>query len=230
MPKGAGQHPAAIYFGGRSEEVSWVAHDAATMFPDMALLVMNYRGYGDSHGNPGELRMIEDGKMLIDWLAAHRRVDPARIAVVGRSLGSGIALQVAAHRPVAALALITPYDSVLALAKRRFRGMPVAYFLKHRFESVKYAEQVSAPTLVLRAETDDVVPHLHTDSLVSRLGGIVVDQTIPGSDHRNIPRLPETQQRIALFLRERFFAPEPATVIARSPAETPAPTLVAAAV
>jgi dienelactone hydrolase len=194
-----------IYFGGRSEEVSWVARDAGTMFPGMTVLVMNYRGYGDSHGNPGERQMIEDGKALFDWMAAHKHVDAARIAIVGRSLGSGVAVQVAVHRPVAALTLITPYDSLLAIAKRRFRSMPISLMLKHRFESIKYAAKVAAPALVLRAESDDVVPHLHTDLLVSKLANVVMDEIIPGSDHCNIPYLPETQKRIAGYLQGRFF-------------------------
>jgi dipeptidyl aminopeptidase/acylaminoacyl peptidase len=203
-PNAPGMHPAAIYFGGRSEEVSWVARDAGTMFPGMTVLVMNYRGYGDSHGSPGERRMIEDGQMLFDWLAAHKRVDPSRIAVVGRSLGSGVAVQVAVHRPVAAVALITPYDSLLAIAKRRFRSLPVSLLLKHRFESIKYAAKVSAPILILRAESDDVVPHSHTDLLVAKLATVAIDEIVPGSDHLNIPYLAETQKRIAGFLHSRF--------------------------
>lgn len=228
-PNAIGKHPAVIYFGGRSEEVSWVARDAGTMFPGMTVLVMNYRGYGDSHGEPGERQMIEDGQMLFDWLAANRHVDPARIGVVGRSLGSGVAVQIAVHRPVAALALITPYDSILAIAKRKFRSVPVSLLLKHRFESVKYAERVSAPVLVLRAESDDVVPHLHTDLLVSKLARVSQDQIVPGSDHYNIPYLVDTQQRIAEFLHGRFFEaksaaiPEPKPAVPQVSVDTPPP-------
>jgi uncharacterized protein len=69
-PKSPGIHPAVIYFGGRSEEVSWVVRDAGIMFPGMAVLVMNYRGYGDSHGIPSERQMIEDGQVLCDWMAS----------------------------------------------------------------------------------------------------------------------------------------------------------------
>lgn len=218
-PKLPGRHPAVIYFGGRSEEVSWVARDAGTMFPAMTVLAMNYRGYGDSHGSPGERTMIEDGQRLFDWLAAHSSVEPSRIAVVGRSLGSGVALQVAAQRPVAAIALITPYDSVVALAKRRFKSMPVSLMLRHRFESIKFAAKVSAPVLVLRAASDDVVPHSHTDMLVAQLPVAPIDETIPDSDHRNIPYLRSTQLRIAGFLRGRLFdtalrvSPRTATVL-----------------
>lgn len=211
MPKLPGTHPAVIYFGGRSEEVSWVVRDAGTMFPDMTVLVMNYRGYGDSHGVPGERQMMDDGKMLFDWLAAHTYVNPSKIAVVGRSLGSGVAIQLGALRPVAAIALITPYDSILAIAKRRFRSMPISLMLKHPFESIKYAAKVSAPVLVLRAASDDIVPHSHTDLLVSKLTKSPIDQVIPDSDHHNIPYLPETQKRIADFLHNLLTKSESST-------------------
>ena len=94
-PKLPGKHPAVVYFGGRSEEVSWVVRDAGKLFPNMAVLAVNYRGYGESQGVPAEIHMIDDGCMLVDWLAARVHVDASRIAVVGRSLGSGVAVQVA---------------------------------------------------------------------------------------------------------------------------------------
>lgn len=203
-PKEPGPHPAVLYFGGRSEEVSWVVRDAGTLFPGMTVLAMNYRGYGDSRGIPGEEHMVEDGCMLYDWLASRRNVDAERIAVVGRSLGSGVAVQVAKERPASAMVLITPYDSILAIAQRRFRGVPVSFVLKHRFESVKYASLLKAPTYILRAASDDIVPHSHTDLLVSQLTSVRLDETIPDSDHMDIPYLPETQQRIARFLTSQF--------------------------
>lgn len=204
-PKHGGPHASVIYFGGRAEEISWVARDAANMFPDMIVLAINYRGYGDSHGRPGERQMIEDGKMLFDWLIAHAQgSDPHRVAIVGRSLGSGVAIQVAAHRPVAAMVLLTPFDSVLAMVKTRLRSMPVALMLRHRFESIRYAPLLSAPILVLRAEADEIVPHRHTDALVSQLSTLKHDQIVPGSDHFNIPYLAETQRRIAWFLRQHL--------------------------
>lgn len=207
-PRTPGVHPAVIYFGGRSEEVSWVVRDATAMFPDMTVLVVNYRGYGNSHGVPAERHLIEDGRMLFGWLADHQQVDPGRIAVIGRSLGSGVALQVAAHHPVAAVALITPYDSILSIAKRRFRTMPVGLVLRHRFESIKYASKISAPVLILRAEQDTVVPRVHTDLLASKLASVHTDHTVIGSNHFNIPFLEETQQRIAAFLRSRLLGSE----------------------
>jgi dipeptidyl aminopeptidase/acylaminoacyl peptidase len=203
-PAMVGPHPGVIYFGGRSEEVSWVARDAGKLFPGMAVLAVNYRGYGDSQGDPAEQHMVEDGRMLFDWLSERTDIDPKRVAIVGRSLGSGVAVQVAMERSAHSLVLITPYDSVLALAKRRFRTMPIDYVLRHRFESVKYAAELKAPTYVLRAAVDDIIPHSHTDLLVSKLGRLHKDEIVPDSDHMNIPYLESTQARIAEFLSTQF--------------------------
>lgn len=212
-PHAPGRHPGVLYFGGRSEEVSWVARDAGRMFPGMTVLAMNYRGYGGSSGMPGERELLQDANMLWQWLSEHYRVDSSRMAVVGRSLGSGVAVQVAANHPVSSLVLITPYDSLLALARRRFKTMPVQWLLRHRFESVNYCPSLQTRTLVLRAEEDDVVPFSHTDALVARLPTPPLDQTIAGSDHCTIPYLSATQQAVAGFLEAGF---------ARLPESTPA--------
>jgi alpha/beta superfamily hydrolase len=216
-----GTHPGVIYFGGRSEEVSWVVRDAGKLFPGMAVLAVNYRGYGDSHGDPAEAHMVDDGCMLFDWMAAHHHVDPRRIAVVGRSLGSGVAVQVAKERSAHAVVLITPYDSILALAKRKFRVMPIEYMLRHRFESIKYAPTLKAPTFVLRAASDDVVPHSHTDQLVSKLAQLIADETVPGADHLTIPYLDDTQARIARFLTSQFARPFDTATVPVPPADMP---------
>jgi dipeptidyl aminopeptidase/acylaminoacyl peptidase len=225
-PKAPGRHPAVLYFGGRSEEVSWVARDAGRMFPDMTVLAINYRGYGDSFGVPDELHMIADARMLYDWVAEHHHVDPSRIAVVGRSLGSGVAIRIAVERPVAALVLLTPYDSLVAIAQRRFRSLPINWVMRHRFESVKYAASLQAPVLVLRAASDDIIPASHTDLLVAKLGSAPEDVTIPESDHCNIVYLKATQECIAAFLAARFAKPAPlgapTQVLAETTATAPA--------
>ena len=202
-----GPRPAVLYFGGRSEEVSWVVRDAGKLFPNMTVLAMNYRGYGESQGIPAEIHMIEDGCLLLDWLATRGQVDASRIAVLGRSLGSGVAVQVAKERPANSVVLITPYDSILAIAKRRFRVMPIEYMLRHRFESIKHAPSLKAPNYVLRAASDDVVPHANTDLLVAKLGHLVADDTVPESDHMNIPYLESTQALVAGFLTRQFSQP-----------------------
>jgi uncharacterized protein len=210
-PRVPGPHPAVVYFGGRSEEVSWVVRDAEHLFPGMQVLAVNHRGFGESHGVPGERELVEDGCACVDWLCAAGRVpDSSRIAIVGRSLGSGIAVQVAAKRAVAAVVLLTPFDSVLAVVRKKIPTAPVGLILRHRFESIKVARQVQAPVLIVRAERDDVVPHPHTDVLATHLPKLTDDVIIPGSDHANIPFIVETQVLVRRFLRKAFTLAEPA--------------------
>jgi dienelactone hydrolase len=155
--------------------------------------------------------MVEDGCMLFDWMAARAHVDARRIAVVGRSLGSGVAVQVAKERPAHSVVLITPYDSILAIAKRKFRVMPIEYMLRHRFESIKYAPALKAPTYVLRAASDDVVPHSHTDQLVAKLAQLCGRRHRARLGPHEHPLPGRTQSRIANFLTSQFGKPlEPA--------------------
>ncbi len=212
-PNAPGRHPGVLYFGGRSEEVSWVVRDAGRMFPGMTVLAMNYRGYGGSSGTPGERELLDDANMLWQWLAGHYRVDGSRMAVVGRSLGSGVAVQVAAQHAVSSLVLVTPYDSIVSLARRRFRAMPVDWLLRHRFESTRFAAQLQTRVLVLRAEEDKVVPHSHTDAFIASLPEAPIVETIAGSDHCTIPYLEPTQSAISGFLNAGF---------QRRPVSTPA--------
>jgi hypothetical protein len=125
--------------------------------------------------------------------------------------------------------LITPYDSILAIAKRKFRVMPIEYMLRHRFESIKYAPALKAPTYVLRAASDDVVPHSHTDQLVAKLAQLCGDDIVPDSDHMNIPYLEGTQSRIAAFLGSQFAKPLAEAAAAGSPAAGAVPASAASA-
>jgi hypothetical protein len=82
--------------------------------------------------------------------------------------------------------------------------MPISLTLRHRFHSLEHIRTVDAPVLVLRAEVDTVIPHARTDALIPRISNLAADETIPGSDHCNIPYLAPTQERIATFLTQEL--------------------------
>jgi pimeloyl-ACP methyl ester carboxylesterase len=118
--------------------------------------------------------------------------DHPQVAVVGRSLGSGVAVRLASYRPVAKLLLITPYNSLEELAERQFRWLPVRWLLKDKFESWRYAEHITVPTRLIAAEHDEVIPGASTRRLYSHFRpGVATLQVIAGTGHNSIGNSPD---------------------------------------
>ena len=116
----------------------------------------------------------------------------ASIRVVGRSLGSGVAVRLASQRPAAHLVLITPYNSIQELAQSRFPYIPVQWLLKDKFESWKYVQQIRVPTLLIAAEQDQVIPRASTDALFSHFTqGLASLKVIPAAGHNSLSQRPE---------------------------------------
>ena len=177
--------PAILYFGGNAEEVSGVVAWAARL-PDHAILAVNYRGYAGNPGNPSEESLKADALKLHDWLAARPDVDPKKISVAGRSLGSGVAIHVAAQRSTHRLLLITPYDSIASVAAKRFWFLPARLLLRHPFDSTALAAKVEAPTLFIIAAQDRVIPPTHARALAAVWPGSKHIVICPGRDHNNV--------------------------------------------
>jgi pimeloyl-ACP methyl ester carboxylesterase len=155
------ERKALIYFGGNAEEVSDSLPDLARAFPDHAIYALHYRGYSGSSGEPSEPALHADALALYE----HLRRSYTQIALVGRSLGSGIATRLASLRPVSQLVLVTPYDSLLRVAQHAYRWLPVAWLLEDRYESWRDAPRVSAPTRLILAGRDEVIPPEHGQAL-----------------------------------------------------------------
>ena len=151
------ENPLLIYFGGNAEEVSWLLEESER-FRDYSLLLINYRGYGLSEGSPSEENLFNDAVYIYDYFADLDFVDEEQIMLIGRSLGTGVAVHLAAQREVSDLVLVSPYDSIKSLAKDIFPYLPVELMLKHEFASVMRLEQIDSPALFLVAENDEIVP------------------------------------------------------------------------
>jgi pimeloyl-ACP methyl ester carboxylesterase len=174
---------ALLYFGGNGEDVSHNLPGLTAAFPDHALYLMHYRGYGGSTGAPTEAALFADAQALFDKV----RADHQEVVVVGRSLGSGVATWLASRRPVSRLVLVTPYRSIEELAAGQFPWVPVRWLLQDKYESWRYAPQVSVPTLLIAAEHDDIVPRRSTDALLPLFRpGLATLRALPGTDHNNI--------------------------------------------
>ena len=179
---------AVVYFGGNAEDVSQGLAQLAAAFPDRALYLMHYRGYGGSSGTPSETALVADALRLFDRIHAQH----ANIVMIGRSLGSGVAVQLASARPAERLVLVTPYDSLQDLAARQFPYMPVRWLLRDKFESGRFAAKIAAPTLLIAAEYDEVIPRSSTDALHARFtAGVASLRVVPGTGHNTISSSPE---------------------------------------
>lgn len=178
---------AILYFGGNAEDVTGNLAPLAGAFPQSAVYLMTYRGYGASSGTPSEQALQADALALFDWVQR----DHPEIEIIGRSLGTGVATYLASRRPATRLVLITPYDSVLELARQRFPYIPVRWLLLDRFESGRYAPHIRVPTLIVEAEFDEVIPHASTARLLQRFAaGVATLVVIPGAGHNTLSEDP----------------------------------------
>ena len=179
---------AILYFGGNGEDVTRSLPLLARAFPNAAIYALHYRSYSGSTGKPTEENLVEDGNALFDLVYRKHSL----VTAIGRSLGSGIAIQVASQRPVARLVLVSPYNSILELAQQRFPFLPLNWLLRDRYESWRYASLISAPTTVIAAENDDVIPMSSTERLVTHFrAGVASFKTIRNTGHNDISSRPE---------------------------------------
>ena len=163
------------------------------------MLLVNYRGYGGSEGKPGEAELFADALQIYDY--AQGRARGGRVALMGRSLGSGVAVYLAAQRPVAGVILVSPYDSIESVARGVYPFLPIALMLKHRFDSLSRAAQIRTPLLCLVASEDRVIPRPHSERLYAAWGGPRQWREISPAGHDSIADAPEYWRAIAGFLQ-----------------------------
>jgi pimeloyl-ACP methyl ester carboxylesterase len=188
---------ALLYFGGRNENVAWAA-DMASFNPGWAVHAFNYRGFGGSTGRASERRAKADARALLDVVTA--RLPCAELAVAGRSLGTAVALAVAAEARPRRLVLMSPFESVPAVLRSRPFGRVGASLVTQRFDCGALAALHAGDTLVLLAEDDDSVLHAQSRRLCDRLPCRPSPHVIAGTTHRTLPRSGGAQRAIAAFL------------------------------
>lgn len=180
---GRGTDRAAIYFGGNAEDVYYNADGFRSALPNHTVYLVNYRGYGGSSGSPTEAGLFADALGLYDAL----REKHSQIAVVGRSLGAGVATYLASERTVHRLVLATPHDSAVAVAQGMYPVYPVSLLLKDRYDSVAYAPKIQTPTLIVVAEHDRIIPRKHSDRLAEAFSpGLVEQVVVSGAGHNGL--------------------------------------------
>lgn len=171
-------------FGGNAWNAQDVAEYLHELFPDDDVVAFHYRGYAPSEGAPSAEALISDAPIVYD--VAIERVRPAHIVAVGFSIGSGIAACLAAERKLDGLILVTPFDSLKAVAQSMYPWMPIGPFFEHEIDAASPLKNVEVPVAIIAAERDEIVPSARTDALRSQVQKPVLDRIIAGAGHNDI--------------------------------------------
>jgi uncharacterized protein len=197
---GAGA-PVILLFMGNYEEPSEALRYLRDWFPGAWLVSFNYRGQGLSGGEASEAAIFADALRIYDLAVKLEGVDAKRIRVLGRSLGSGVATYLATQRPIERMVLVSPYDSIRAVAQAAFPVVPVGLLLRHPFDSLARAPQVKVPALFVVGAQDTLIAPAHSRRLFEAWGGAKVWAEDPAADHNSILGGRLARERVSDYLR-----------------------------
>lgn len=149
--------PTFLFFPGNGDNIVGYGFLADMLSArDYGLLAVSYRGYPGSTGSPSEAGLLADGLAAFDWLSAHAASSP--IVILGRSLGTGVAVNTAAERQAAAVVLVSAYDSIVAVARGRYPYLPVGMLIRDSFRSDQRIGRVAEPKLFVHGDLDTSIP------------------------------------------------------------------------
>jgi hypothetical protein len=137
------------------------AHYAGLRALGLNLLAFDYRGYGESDGEPTERGLYDDAAAAYRYLRDVLQVPPGRIVLFGHSLGSAVAVDLATREPAAGIVLDGALASVLGRAQEVYPYLPVRWIARSRYASIEKIGRVRMPKLFLHARADEVIPFAH---------------------------------------------------------------------
>lgn len=193
IPPAAGQSELLLLgFGGNGWNGQHVAEYLHELFPDAHVVAFHYRGYRPSTGRPSAEALIADAPLVLD--AAVERIRPERIVAVGFSIGSGVAATLSRSRKLDGLILVTPFDSLKAVAQSLYPWLPIGPFLVHEIDAADALDGGDVPVATIVAGRDEIIPAARTEALRARIGTAAYDRTIGGAGHNDIYARGDFQQ------------------------------------
>jgi fermentation-respiration switch protein FrsA (DUF1100 family) len=149
------------------------------------IFIFDYRAYGRSTGEVSEEGTYRDAEGALGYLRSRSDLDSTRIVYFGRSLGSAVAVNLAAKETPAGLILESPFLSIRAMAKAIFPFLPLGPFLRTRYDSLAKIAQVSCPLLIIHGDQDEIVPYSHGQRLYTAASEPKEFYTIRGAGHND---------------------------------------------
>ncbi len=187
-----------LYFNGRRENPTSIFR-ALRHMPGHEVLCFHQHGLGLRWRKPGEAQLVADACAVLDWWTQDRGLSLERVTVGGRSLGSGIAVQVAAQRAIRRLLLISPHDRLISAIRVIVPGMP-SWWLKDRFESIAHMSRVNCPCLLVIGDRDRTIPAAVSRSLFAGWSGKLDEHLVPGGNHRGLLKRGDVQRVVGEFV------------------------------
>lgn len=150
-----------------------------------AVLLFDYRGFGGNAGVPTERGLMADSRAAREYLLSRADVDPHRIVYFGESLGTAVAVDLAAEFPPAALVLRSPFRSLADVGQLHYPFLPVRWLLRDRYATVDRIARIRSPLLVIVGDRDRIVPPAESRRLYDLAPEPKTLVVIPGADHND---------------------------------------------
>jgi uncharacterized protein len=199
VPPRGGQ-PVVLYFHGNGGALQHRVPRFRKLVADgVGLVGLSYRGYAGSTGKPTETGLITDARAAYDFAAS--RYPANRIALWGESLGTGVAIALAAEKPVSRIMLDAPFTSAVDLAASVYWFLPVRHLMKDQFHSDQRIARVTAPVLVMHGERDTTVPIAFGERLYAMITAPKRFVRFPEGDHNDLDQYGATETALK-FLAE----------------------------
>ena len=197
------ENPRAVvlYCHGNSGNLSHRAGVLRTLHDEVgvSVLIFDYRGYGRSHGRPGEEGILADARAARAWLARRAGVDEQDIVLLGHALGTGVAVDLAARDGARALVLESAFTSVPDVGASYFPRLPIRLVTRTELDSYHKIRRYRGPLLQSHGERDTIVPYRLGRRLYRAANEPKEFITLPGHDHMD-PLGGDYFARLAAFL------------------------------
>jgi fermentation-respiration switch protein FrsA (DUF1100 family) len=192
---------ALLYCHGNAGNLSWRAGAIAQWQKEMHLsvFIFDYPGFGRSEGSPSEEACYAAGDAAYDWLAKTRHVAPESIILYGKSLGGGVAIDLATRRPHSALVLAKTFTSMPDEAQKVCPIMPARWLVRTQFDNLSKIKKCTQPVFIAHGTTDGLIPFSFGQRLFEAANEPKQFCAMEGVDH-NDPLTAEFYQSLRAFL------------------------------